>query len=55
MGTILILVKTAPTLKSPIMVSGIQTKARALAWAEKRGFTTVYYWKRLERAYAERG
>jgi hypothetical protein len=45
---------TAPTLKSPVMVSGVPTVARAIAWAERNGYATIWYWRRMERVYVEK-
>ena len=50
----LILVTSAPKLLHPVMLSGIQTKERAKAWAERNNYPVVYFWRRAERVYVEK-
>jgi hypothetical protein len=52
--TQIIEVKSPPALKNPIMLSGVPTAARAKAWGERNKHNTVYFWKRMERVYAEK-
>lgn len=47
-------VNEAPAIGKPEMMSGIRTKDAAERWAEKNGYTTVYWFKRYERVYADR-
>jgi hypothetical protein len=49
-----IIVTSIPPLKSPVMISGVPTLARAQAWGDKHGYPVVYYWRRMERVYTEK-
>lgn len=46
-------VRVAPSLKRPVIVSGIRDRAAAQAWGEKNGHAVVYYLKQKQRAYAD--
>jgi predicted glycosyl hydrolase (DUF1957 family) len=43
-----------PTLSNPVMVSGVPTEARARAWGERNNYPVVYWYRRMERVYAEK-
>lgn len=47
-------VTEAPAIGKPEMQSGIRTKEAAEAWAEKNGYTQVFFWKARERVYADK-
>ncbi len=48
-----LIVRRAPDLKHPVIVSGIRDRAAAQAWGEKNGHAVVYYLKQKQRAYAD--
>lgn len=47
-------VTSAPAIGKPEMMSGIRTKEAAQKWAEQQGYSTVYFYKKAERVYADR-
>lgn len=47
-------VKFPPAIGKVEMMSGIRTKDEAISWANKQGYTTVYFLKARERVYADR-
>ena len=47
-------VKQAPQLQVAAIQQGIRDKAAAQHWAEKNGYTTVYFMARKQKVYAEK-
>jgi hypothetical protein len=47
-------ITSAPVLKSLVITSGVPTVARAIAWAQRNGYATIWYWRRMERVYVEK-
>lgn len=43
-----------PAIGKPEMQQGIKSEASARTWAQKRGYTTVYWYKSRERVYADK-
>lgn len=48
-----LIVRSAPALKHPVIVSGIRDRAAAQAWGDKNGYPVVYYLSGKQRAYAD--
>lgn len=42
-----------PKVLRPDFGYGIQNKEQAEAWARRKGYKTVYWWKSCQRVYAE--
>lgn len=47
-------VTTPPAIGKVAMIQGIRTREEAEHWAEKNGFSTVYWLKSRQRVYAEK-
>lgn len=48
------IVNEAPAIGKPEMMGGIRSKEEAANWAEKHGYTVVYFWLSRQRMYADK-
>ena len=48
------IVKFPPAIGKPQMMGGIRSKEEAASWAEKNGYTVVYFLQSRQRVYADK-
>ena len=48
------IVKFPPAIGKPQMMGGIRSKEEAASWAEKNGYTVVYFLLSRQRVYADK-
>jgi hypothetical protein len=49
-----IVIHEPPALGKPEMCQGIKDEQAARAWGKKHGYSTVYYFRKRERVYADK-